>query len=852
MPIALACLISLVSVDAAAQSFALVIDANGTCPRREDLVRINPALEEGSVGGLVNRIATPARSGLRIYPTSILRGAPIEGVTLTFDDEVEVLVGTPLGQSGGGPALIQRLREARCGWINVADLERFAQPMRLLEIPPFGRESNRSGEANRLEARVVVKNRFALQTGYAQRAPLFNAPFTSDVEPPQDQRRGSIGFLEVLSVFEVRQANGQPCRTFRDANCFLRVGSTTSLAGRSTGLVRTRGWVRGPDVEIWPGPLALYYRAGKRGLKIHLTEQSARIGTPFATAGAREAVLAYQPEGRFEEPRERNIVRFPVIRAIRLAESNQSSSETNARSTHDSYVYEILFNGQACIENILGGQQGDCVPEPEIKDEVARFGEAFRAIANIDVMLVVSAAQGMGPYLQSVVRALRRHLERATANRQWSFRYSVVVYGDYNRKREGGLDYDALPFTSDMSGLEALQKLGIYQDENKDVPAAPFAALERAAKTANWRREAANRLIIWIADHGNRPPGTKIPAGSLTETKTAQSVVDAIKEADARLRGSGNATGGGTKTRFLAIQVKGGATGAGVSDQFFQKFRQDAEAIRQGLGETTFTTIPSAVTRGATQDQPALVDAITTQVDRSVAAVAEARRMVLGALGGETTGLQPNLPPSGALLARDFLAALGFPAERLQEMGRRIQIVRNGFVYQSARDPDYRYWLGLNQQEFNDIRNKANVLCENLRHVDRINMVESSILALVRAVTFTEMRPSESVREFYSRFFSVPAHAMSPTIREASPTDFVRALRGRPSAQQERVVGEICKKAQLLQYIGNGQIIDLNDLVFEQDRVRLRRNVTPRDFDWRWITNDAQTVWYFILLDVLP
>src|ERR1043166_936265 len=114
----------------------LVVDPAGICPRREDLVRINPALDEGSVGGLVNRIATPSRSGVRLYPSQALSGTPTQAPPLTFDDEVEVLIGTPLGQAGGGPALVQRLREPVCGWLDVADLERVAQPMRVGPTSP--------------------------------------------------------------------------------------------------------------------------------------------------------------------------------------------------------------------------------------------------------------------------------------------------------------------------------------------------------------------------------------------------------------------------------------------------------------------------------------------------------------------------------------------------------------------------------------------------------------------------------------------------------------------------------------------------------------------------------------------
>src|SRR5262249_25988650 len=208
-----------------------------------------------------------------------------------------------------GPSLVRRLRDNVCGWIDVSTVEKSGVPLKLIQIPGFDSEVDRRRRPNQLDARVVVKNRIDQQTGYAQRAPLFNAPFEGD-EPPESQRRGNVGYFEVLSVYEVRRANGDRCRNFFEPGCFLRVGTTTEAARGAQGVTRQRGWMLGKDVEIWPSALAVYYGLGRQGLKIHKFEPSARIGTPFADAGAEPKVLAFQPPGRYEEPRETNIMRF--------------------------------------------------------------------------------------------------------------------------------------------------------------------------------------------------------------------------------------------------------------------------------------------------------------------------------------------------------------------------------------------------------------------------------------------------------------------------------------------------------------------------------------------------------------
>jgi hypothetical protein len=831
---------------------AVTINAAGGCPTQEELRRANINPDDGSATALIGRMATAVRTGVLLYRTSALSNPTIQNISLGFDDDVEVLAGSPAGQRG--PALVKRIKDPICGWLNAADLERFSQPYSLTQIPGFEKETDRLGSKNRLEARVVVKNRVDRQTGYGLRAPLFDAPFAGD-EPPEDQRRGSIGFFEVLSVYDVRRADGTRCRVFRDADCFLRVGSSTTLGAGNTGIIRTRGWMRGTDVEIWPSALAVYYNSGKQGLKIHQSEPSARVGTQWRTPGVRESILAFQPEGRFEEPRERDIVRFPVIRGTPfLSDPASQKGTTLPRSETLSYVYEIVFNGQACVEDSRDGRSG-CIPEPQIKDEIARLGQVVRAISNIDVLFVIDATESMGPYLQAVVAAIRRHVTEAQTRNEWSLRYSIVLYGDYNRKKEGGLDYYSLAFSpvNDLEPLNRLQSIGTFDDENKDKPEAPFAALERAANSAQWRPDAAQRLIVWIADHGNRPSGTyTTAAGTLVETKTARSVTDAIQGADKRLLSSG-ATAGAAHTRFVALQVQGGVTASSQAD--FQRFRQNADEINGILGEKVYKTIAAGAKQNLNQELETLSTSIARQITNNVEAFVDARQTVVGALQGDKSRLQANLTSSSSLLARDFLAQLGFPAERLLEIGQRIQLVRNGFVFQGGQNPDYRYWLGLRRPEFTDVRAKARDLCENLRFTDRWITVEGAMLALVRAVTFSDMRSDETIGSFYSRVFSVPASAISPTLRERTPADFLRSWTSLTPAEQEEKIGSVCKKAALLDYIGNGQFVEERDLVFDKSRnnnVVLRPGAVPKLFDWRWITSDARTEWYFIPMDGLP
>jgi hypothetical protein len=818
----------------------LVVDASGSCPRDEDFQRFNPEID-GTVASQRRRTGSPVRSDVSLYRNSSLTGTGVEKPPSRYDDDVVVMVGAKLGATG--PALVRRIRDNVCGWMDVRDLESSASvPLKLTQLPGFGNVQDGLRLPDRLDARVVVKNRLDPYTGVSQRAPLFNAPFDGP-EPPPAQWRGDVGFFEVLSVFDVRRNNGL-CRSIHEEGCFLRVGTTLDVgSGNSSGGKRIRGWMLGRDLEVWPSALAVYYKPGKEGLKVHATEASARNGTPYADPGVPTRVLALQPPGRYAEPRDLNIMRFPVISATPAGPQRPASRPGEQAATP--YVYEILFTGRACV---IGGD--DCIPEPQVKAEIAMLGKATRMLSNVDVLFVVDTTESMAPYLRAAAAAIKKQVDDLATTGDASLRHSIVLYGDYNETRADGLDYFALPFSpvNDRSGIERLQNVKPYDDIHKDLPGAPFAALERAISQAKWRPDAAQRLVIWIGGRGNRPPGTyRTNAGyALVEDKTAQNVIAAIRAVDERMK-STSAIGVGTRTRFVALQVKGGPR---VSRQEeFVKFRTDAKAISDALGGDIFQTIPAPNNISREAEVAKLTDAIAAQIALSVKAATRTRDAVAAALGGDATGLQSSLPESQ--LTRDYLQQLGFGVERLVEIGKRIQVVQTGYVFQNGADGDFRYWLALRRPELSELRTSVNDLCENMPYSDAAPSIEDAILKMVKALTSGDPQPGERLRDYYSRVFDIPVNHIS-TVLDGTPDQFLRRLN--QASERAILVTKVCRSAKLLNMIAEGQIVDNpeQDIVITTQGAVVRPGLAPRPFDWRWISPDTLSEWFFVPMDYLP
>jgi hypothetical protein len=807
------------------------VDAAGVCPSDDVLARINPDLD-GSVRGQQMRTGSPVRPDVPLYRNSSLTGPKVEKRASGYDDDLAVKIGARLGSTG--PALVERIQDHVCGWMDVRDLERFAVPLKLVELPGFRDMFDPDHRPNRLDARVVVKNRVDQQSGNPQRAPIFREPFDG---PEPAERIANVGYFEVMAVFEVRHKNGAACRSLTEDGCFLKVGTTDAGRARASAQgTRTRGWMLGKDVEVWPSPLALYYRPGAEGLKIHATEPSARNGTPYADRGAENRILAFEPQGRFAEPHEKNIMRFPVIRGTLVPQRQAQQAATP-------YVYEVVFSGQACLAS-----GGGCIPEPQIKDALVKIGPKVEQISKIDVLFVVDTTESMSPYLRSVVAAIKKQVDDLATTGDASLRHSVVLYGDYDEKNGAdGLDYFVLPFSpaNDRAGIERLLSVKSYEDIHKDLPEAPFAALERSISQANWRPDAAQRLIIWIADHGNRPPGTYHTNGgyTLVEDKTASNVIDAIRKVDERMMAASN----GTRTHFVALQVKGGSRPSGQKE--FAQFVTDARNISEALQEHAFVSIPAPATVSSDAEVAKLRDAIAAQIDRNVRTAAETRRIVTGALEGDTTALQANLPES--LLARAYLEQLGFPIERLVEIGKRIQVVQRGFVFQSGADGDFRYWLGLRRPEFENFRASVADLCESLPYSDREQAIEDSIVRLVKLLTFGDPQPGQNMREYLARVLSVPADHIS-TVLDGPPDQFVRRL-GQTS-ERPVIITRVCRSAKLLNMIGEGTIVDnVQDIVVSAEgRASFRPGITPRPYDWRWTSPTSNAQWFFVPMDYLP
>jgi hypothetical protein len=110
------------------------VDAAGTCPPDEDLARLNPEID-GSVRSQRQRTGSPVRPDLPLYRNASLTGLRVERPPSGYDDSVIVMVGAALGTTG--PALVRRIRDDVCGWMDVGDLERSATPRRRIQWPDF-------------------------------------------------------------------------------------------------------------------------------------------------------------------------------------------------------------------------------------------------------------------------------------------------------------------------------------------------------------------------------------------------------------------------------------------------------------------------------------------------------------------------------------------------------------------------------------------------------------------------------------------------------------------------------------------------------------------------------------------
>jgi hypothetical protein len=387
-----------------------------------------------------------------------------------------------------------------CGWIarsalliprrvkaNENPLDALMNGPDALRMFEFSTEKRMQG--NELSAKAVLHN--------AKGGGTLDVPVYADLGT---RRLRNEKLFSILDVYDKR--SGKDAETGRTIDYYLLGGSDRGSAASLAG------WVRSADAYIWPSRMAVYWAGTKQGAAY--TNENMTGPADILESG--------------EEPPERNVRRFPVISQLPPPEELWSDPSFRTAKPEERKArikqLEIIFPAEACrVDAGTGGK--DCIDAGELERRRRVLDDRIRRYKNVDIMFLVDGTESMEPYLRATASAVAELARRPPPKtRELRLKLGAFAYGDY-RTNQAQLDNVAFmqvvapldPTELADGGMGALNDVAairkqIGSDPHSDALEAPFAALIRTAKYPRlWRPEAATRIIIHIADHGNRLAG---------------------------------------------------------------------------------------------------------------------------------------------------------------------------------------------------------------------------------------------------------------------------------------------------------------------------------------------------------
>jgi hypothetical protein len=895
-PIILVLTLLAMATPAFAQQLAEFSASAGRCPNPTELENINARGEGGSGRYLgytfVLRDAVDVRENASpIAPMISPRVRP------SVFERVSVLsqanIGTPNHSLLVGWRH-QGLRPTQCGWLRHTDLVGVPQQLRIDPSNPdhlrhgprpltVGNLTTGRENRSRVLARAVLNNSDVEgNTIYTFVDPSRARSQPGDADPSVFTR---LRAHEIYSIFAT--ARGVP-RQPLTVGAAPRAGAASEgryfLIGRypgQTGQSQLFGWVHFNDLYIWSTRTAVYWApAGGAQVFGNLGGDGRVEGIPFFTS-----------ERQPNQTEDGSVHRLPVIDSHPDSVTVQQLADRLPRNLRDNPLqlsslvaaYQVAMIYQSCSPN------RECVSAAVEDARTSQRARVLRELGNVDIVFLIDRSRSMGPYFVSTAEAIRLFVRDRLATQtiagEASVRIGVMAYSDYTSGTpswEGGaLDYlEVVPMHDPGGGGSEglLQQLAAFrtqeqqQDRNDDFLEAPFAALIRTAREARWRPDARQRIIIHLADHGNREAGLASPErpNGIRERYSVADVVAAL----------GPQEQGRPGINYIPIMVEGQPDGnnrhaiaarAAFAAQSREIARQRSGAVTSEDALTRTTPSTSRTNETPQQRRDAVLAALVTAQERHASVLNHLRDMQACARMPNTPecqNLQRQVRSNNIPLIRannQILIENGFTEEEIARDQNRVQTVRAVWVppVQQAGGQRWEvltYWVALDQQSFRDIREAMGGLCRLFAFREGrgggggdVRSTIMSALNQVAAAQITDpdgVSPTETIGTLLSIPFWERQQILSLPIQHFVDERAAAAGQGeRAAAARERLLlyrRSTCTSFGLLSEVENGRRlrVPVQNLSLDPD---LGIRFDPRqweDYSWDARTGESEQIYY--------
>jgi len=774
---------------------------------------------------------------------------PIDASALEFGTRLQSLT---VSTSDSSVVLVRKRASADspeiCGWIELSQLYNLANldPLLLRDLP--GREGSVGIDgvtSNALDAQAVARASRS-SDGRLVPVPVFSTP-NSQRDASGDFRfklPRPLSYFSVTYILDVEtdrnsDLSGVQCEDVSEEGCFLLLGGRNE-----SGVDDVIGWVRGTDIDPWPSTLSLFYAPGASNVNAYFSECAAAeqiLGEGNAGICGDQSTFT----GSYREADENNLPRYPIVGVERL---------TDPDTGEDAFVYEAVAPIGVCLE---GSQREECRDASDALSADADIQRGLDQLRKVDIMFVIDGSASMERFFEPTLDAATAFADQVVATGALSARFSAVFYSDY-RNGDGTVEnVEFLPLadfgrpgdTSNLAGLRAADAIqSRLGDAHCDQPEAPYAALARAVEPlrAGWRDDAGIRLVIWIADVGNRDEGeTLTKCGiNLGEQVTAQTVVQAAAAAE-----------GLAPVVFSAVHVPSRRNQDIEPNR--TDFLADYDALAAALPKDSVfaPTILSSDDAGEARVQIfSALDEILTAVSGAEACAEGDPSCVVVTAPSTAPSTQDNGDLFALAVGRALAERLGLirsDTEAALGDGELIAVERV-FIPYKPEEGDFDFWLGLRPDEMTRLVQSVSAVCDEMGRRQFGPQLLEGYINVLETVTRAEVDRNLSTSEFLSKVLSVPRAEFSSIVTADVPfIDLLDQLASDDKLASE-FQGDMCRHANMLGWVRTGSRVPFDQVLWEDGRVTLADGTQLSKFFWDWTGEGGGNTYYFFPLTYLP
>lgn len=745
------------------------------------------------------------------------------------------------------PRVLVRIKDEpdKCGYMDQANLLIAPQAWTVVKLFPDQKMQLNSGH---------IENTWRIK------ALLRSNPAVSDIEDPQmamlfkspdgDPHEAS----QVFGLFNIFDVDRRGSSKWTDWWYFIggkQVMNTSTLSG----------WIRGENLFLWRSSIAVYYGAPGAPFDVYPDQQT-------LSSSNRNFRIGYRSDAKL--PKYHDIPKFPVLRQIFTGEKDLENGLPPA-------AYEIGFLGRAC--------QGDqCLSSEQVSSRIGDLGRFIREANNLDVLFLIDNTESMDRYFLPIASAIGEWAEevnrrRRRENAEGQIRFAAAIFGDYNDYTAPAIYDMDFEFLVDFSNSavghfaenlqRALTSPPEYKDALEDLPEAGYAALIRAVQEAEWASEAGYKLVVWIGDHGVRPPGVNTILITTQNGTTSRTFIEPVSASDVRRV---------LKERdvyLAAIRVAGR-----YNEDESDNFKNNVDAIlepeksiesRQVFGVKAISTFSNAAEieddpQIAAQRVQDLLSALLFHSRNLPEWIQSQRGVNVNEQPEPAIELNPDIPY--IRLASDFrdgaLRRLGFDQTAIQNLFHLRQMMAPGYVAYLPDQKNISFFAAVQPENMNYfLLPMFKHTCDAMSSEDIGNKLYGILINLSFAMGGDAYNPTqETVAEYLERALFIPKRHFASWL-DKSLNEISMLYEEATSSEKSRMRLSVCRAAHLLELMLRNQRVTLKatgdpdpgpDIAWEDEatgRVRVADGWRKEKFVWKWSTESGIT-YYFIPVNFFP